>query len=99
MDVNYIGYFCVKFLPRDLTELANRIYCNSQREHLMNSLQVMMAPIAQKKFNTKAWAVLKIKLLINKNFSFNLWQSTYLIPRYKPLQKQINSACPHFPWD
>ena len=43
-----------KFLLHELTELTNRLFCNSQRERLMNEFPVMMAPIIWEEFNTKA---------------------------------------------
>ena len=39
---------------RNLTELTNRIYCNSEHAALMNRMLVMMTPIGWKEFYTKA---------------------------------------------
>ena len=58
----------------------------------------MMKPIGQKEFNTQAWAVLEIVLLI-KTFHLIYDKVHTLYPDYNPLQKQINSTCLHFIWD
>ena len=47
----------VKFWLCERPQLTNRFHCNTERETLMNRLPVLMMPIGEKEFNTKAWAV------------------------------------------
>ena len=41
----FIVLNCVKLLPRELAELTNMFYCNSEPETWTNNLPIIMTPI------------------------------------------------------